>query len=120
MDFTRFKKSGDLFLPPSIQTLLNTYLVGNDQSVFYVNVWSLIHFLSGFILTYVFLYYTTYNTQTILISIFILHTLWEGWQLLITNTPYDYRGAVDIVTDTIFFLMGYRLTIHVVLETKRI
>lgn len=120
MDFTRFKKSGDLFLPPSIQNRLNRYIVGNDDSVFYVNVWSFVHFLSGVILTYLFLHYTKYNTRTILIYVFIIHLLWEGWQLLITNTPYNYRGAVDIITDTLFFLMGYRLAVHVVLSTERI
>lgn len=112
MDFTRFKHSGDLFLPSSIQNILNTYLVGHEHSVFYVNVWSLVHLLSGFILTYAFLYYTAYETHIILQYVLLIHMLWEYWQLLITNTPRTVRGAVDIVTDTIFFLMGYILAIH--------
>ena len=38
---------------------------------------------------------------------FVIHTIWEAWQVLITRTPNTQRGKVDTVVDTVLFLLGF-------------
>ena len=91
-------QSGDLFLPPRFRMVLETYLIGDDSSLFYVTYWTLIHFMSGIFVAYLKASYLTG---------FLLHTLWEAYQILITNTPFHtLRGRVDILTDTAAFILG--------------
>jgi len=90
---------GDLFLPQPVKSFLETYLVGNDQSLVYVTLWTVVHFFSG-VLTAQFL-------TTSLSVAFWIHTAWEVLQLVIKNTPWTVRGFVDILVDTGFFLGGF-------------
>jgi hypothetical protein len=95
--------SGDLFLPKPVKEFLEQYWIGDDNSLFYVTWWTFIHFMSG-ILTGLFL--LQYKNNYYLHG-FALHTLWEFWQILGKNTPYwTLRGRIDIVTDTIAFMIG--------------
>ncbi len=96
-------RSGDLFLPKSVRTFLEYYHIGNDRTVLYVTNWSIVHFLSGILTGYVLIgwnvpYYTTG---------FIIHTLWEFWQIYIGMTPWKTpRGQMDIFVDTAMFMAG--------------
>jgi len=98
-------RSGDLFLPQNLRRILDFYLIGNSQSLFYVNVWSIVHFLSGIIAgSLVYQYHPRANYY---FSLFVLHSIWELWQVFILNTKYwTTRGLIDILTDTIFFMSG--------------
>lgn len=95
-------RSGDAFLPRSILDYLEVYLIGNATSAFYVNVWSLVHFLSGVL--------TASLITPSLKTGFWIHTAWEFWQIFIGMTKYTtQRGAIDVVMDTAFFMAGMGL-----------
>ena len=98
-------RSGDVFLPASVRAVLETYHIGNDKSLFYISNWSLVHFVSGivtgYILTTYFRGWPYYTTG------FVVHTLWELWQIFIGMTKWKTtRGQIDIVVDTVMFMLG--------------
>jgi hypothetical protein len=92
--------SGDLFLPKPIRSFLEVYHLGNDRSLIYINNWSLLHALSGVLVAW-FL-----NTPDPYWTGFLIHSVWELWQLLVRNTPWSLRGLIDIGMDTLFFMAG--------------
>lgn len=95
-------RSGDLFLPKPVRAVLEYYYIGNDKSVFYITNWTLIHFLTGLWMAS-FLYG---NPQIYLIA-FLIHTIWELWQIYGGNTPIGtLRGVVDVFVDTGAFMLG--------------
>lgn len=106
MDLTKYKDMGDLFLPTEIRDFLETYLIGSDKSVFYVSIWSIIHLISGIFTGYYLIDYKKYAFKESLYIGFILHTMWEFWQYIITNTPRSLRGLVDTIVDTVLFMFG--------------
>jgi hypothetical protein len=97
--------SGDLFLPKSVRTFLEQYWVGNDRSLVYITNWSLIHLVSGILTGYILkTYWPTYGYYW---TGFLIHSVWELWQILVKNTPYwTLRGRVDVVMDTVLFMFG--------------
>lgn len=102
-------RSGDLFLPPKYVNLLDTYIVGTDTSVFYINYWTFLHFLSGVFLVWLTPYPDHYALQFV-----IVHTIWEMWQIAIGMTPMNLRGFLDILMDTIAGMVGVYVTLHFV------
>ena len=91
-------QSGDLFLPYSFRRKLEYYIIGSDTSLFYVTFWTIIHMLSGVFLAY-------FNVSYL--NGFIIHTAWELLQIAVKNTPiYKLRGQIDVITDTVFFMLG--------------
>ena len=91
-------QSGDLFLPYWFRRRLETYIIGSDTSLFYVTFWTIIHFMSGVFVAFVGFSYLTG---------FWIHTAWEILQIVVRNTPiHKLRGRVDIITDTVFFMLG--------------
>lgn len=98
-------RSGDAFLPKPVRSFLEIYLAGNDRSLLYVNIWSLVHLLSGVLTGWILT--TRYPDYDYYWTGFWVHTLWETWQVLVRNTPYwRWRGRLDVVTDTLFFMGG--------------
>jgi hypothetical protein len=92
-------KTGDLLLPKSLRRNLETYVVGNEKTSVYVTYWSVIHFVSGLLIVYFF--------DTSYWNGFLIHTVWEIYQILIRNTPiHTLRGKLDIVMDTTLFMLG--------------
>jgi hypothetical protein len=92
--------SGDLFFPKPIREVLETYLIGNDTSLFYINLWSFMHLLSGVLFSLV--------SNSSLQDYVVIHTTWELWQIYIKMTPiHTVRGAIDIFTDTIMGIIGF-------------
>ena len=95
--------SADLFLPTKVQKVLGHYYVGSDTSVFYLTNWSVLHFLSGIATAY----FLQSHTKHIYWISFLIHTLWELWQILVRKTPIGTRrGQIDTVVDTILFMFG--------------
>jgi len=90
-------RSGDVFLPKSVRDVLERYYVGSDTSLVYFTNWSLVHFFSGMVVAY---FTKSY------IKGFLLHSVWEFWQIIIRNTPLSLRGLIDIGVDTIMFMLG--------------
>jgi hypothetical protein len=106
MDWSRFKGSGDLFLPVNFNKILKTYLIGSDDTLFYITVWSIIHLISGICTALFFIQYTKFSVKYGLFTGFIIHSIWEAWQLLITNTPKTLRGYMDMLIDTLLYMLG--------------
>lgn len=92
-------KTGDLLLPKSVRRNLETYVIGSDRTLFYVTYWSLVHFVTGFGLVYLFNISYLFG--------FLIHTVWEIYQILVRNTPFHtLRGKLDVVVDTALFMAG--------------
>lgn len=112
--------SGDLFLPPSIKKVLDKDIIGSRKNTFYFSGWSIMHFISGIITGYIYLLYTNkpQNTNKYYYSMFIIHTIWELWQILIgMSNPLNITGhnnIVDIISDTIYFMLGCYLVIKTI------
>ena len=104
--------TGDLFLPKKVNIFLRIYIIGNDNSYFYLNYWSMVHFMSGIIFGFLIDKYLLTPESNKLINnyyfkAFILHTYWELWQIFIENTDITTtRGTVDTIVDTVFFMSG--------------
>ena len=101
--------SGDVFLPESIKTILGTDLLGDSKKTFYVSGWSIVHFINGILFGYLYLYFNG-NRKLYFYKMFILHTMWELWQMLIgMSNPYKLTGRsniIDTLMDTVFFMLG--------------
>jgi hypothetical protein len=107
IDWSRFRDSGDLFLPPQIQTFLQTHLIGTPTSVFYITYWSILHIISGVFVGMLLGRFKSISAPVAFLTALLIHTLWEAWQVLITRTPNTVRGKVDTVVDTVLFMIGF-------------
>jgi hypothetical protein len=101
--------SGDAFLPEKVKNILGMDLIGTSKKTFYVSGWSIVHLMSGIIIGYLYLYFKG-DARLYTFKLFIIHTLWECWQMLIgMSTPYKLTGRsniIDTIMDTIFFMLG--------------
>jgi hypothetical protein len=105
-------RSGDLFAAARVRRFLETFLVGSYQSPVYLTYWSVLHFVSGVLTAYVLVeldpaFLPKVSPYWVGLS---LHTLWEGWQMLIgMSHPLrltGHNGIVDIAMDTALFMAG--------------
>lgn len=110
-------RSGDAFAPEKIRRFLSQFLIGTNTSLFYLNYWSIIHFLSG-ILTGLFLIRFTRSIKEYYGLGFLIHTLWETWQFIIGMSVYKgtnlLRQSIDTVVDTILFMAGMVLYMYII------
>lgn len=106
----RFRDAGDLYLPTSLKTFLDTYIIGSDESQFYLNYWSLVHLAAGILITYYLLERGLFGIWLVLVAA-IIHTLWEVLQYLVENTPRTRRGLNDFFIDTVMFLIGVSMMV---------
>jgi hypothetical protein len=103
-----FYKSGDIFLPKEIRNILDYTFVGSisPYKSFYINGWSLLHMLSGILVASIFLK----DDPRIYIKSFVIHTVWELWQVYIgMANPFTLVGKsslIDSIVDTIFYMFG--------------
>jgi hypothetical protein len=111
-------RSGDAFLPARIRQFLRTYIVGGPTTTFYLNYWSVVHFMSGMLFAAVyhpFLFTSMKPTTELYLAGFLVHTLWELWQIVIgMSRPFLMAGNnnfLDVIIDTILFMAGIRLFI---------
>jgi hypothetical protein len=102
--------SGDAFLPENIKNILGTDLIGTSEKTFYVSGWSIVHLINGIIIGYIYLHYLNGDSRLYTLNLFIIHTIWEFWQMLIGMAkPYKLTGRsnlIDTIMDTIFFMVG--------------
>lgn len=103
-------KSGDAFLPSRTVKFLYQYIIGNDTSLYYINLWHGMHFLSGVLFSLFHLF--VYSFQHPFVVYITIHSLWEIWQVYIGMTVPNLRGFIDILNDTFFGELGSYLTIH--------
>lgn len=109
-------KSGDLFLPTKVRNFLEYYYIGNKESVFYITNWSFIHFLSGILFAY---FFRKFGATEILIIVFLIHCIWETWQIYGKNTPIQTaRGRVDTAVDTLLFMTGATVFLKFIAKKK--
>ncbi len=107
--------SGDFFLPTPIKKTLDKDIFGSSKNTLYFSGWSIVHFLSGVLVGYIYLY-LGYNSKKHIYyyKLIIIHTIWELWQMLIgMSKPYNLTGPsniVDTVFDTIYFMLGAYIT----------
>jgi hypothetical protein len=101
--------SGDAFLSEKVKNILGTDLIGTSKKTFYVSGWSIVHFINGIIIGYIYLYFKG-DSRFYTFKLFIIHTIWEFWQMLIgMSKPYKLTGRsnlIDTIMDTIFFMSG--------------
>jgi len=111
--------SGDVFLPEFIRNILGKiiYKYPNSKTkyTFYIQGWTFIHFFNGIICGYLYLYFG-YTKKYYFITMFIIHTLWELWQILIgMSKPLTIIGrnnSIDTLVDTSAFLFGSYLILQ--------
>lgn len=101
--------SGDVFLPKNIQNILKKGFYFDSTSTFYINGWTFLHFISGLIVGWVYLYLKK-PIDNYFLKLFIIHTIWELWQILIgMSHPFKITGnsnILDIIIDTLAFMLG--------------
>lgn len=105
--------SGDVFLPKSVRDFLSIMLFKypnvKDDYVFYIQVWSIVHLVSGVVFGYLYLKFGG-SAMNYYYNALIVHTLWELWQIIIgMSKPLMLSGrnsSVDIVVDTVMFMLG--------------
>jgi hypothetical protein len=100
-------RSGDLFLGERARRFLETFLLGNYSTPVYITYWSVLHLLSGVAFAYV---CAQYSLQSPYVLGFLVHGAWELWQIAIgMSHPLrltGHNGLVDILMDTLLFLVG--------------
>ena len=113
MDYKLLKNiiynSGDVFLPDNIKKILSYDIIGSHKKTFYISGWSIVHFINGIVFGYLYLF-LKYDKKYYIIKLFMLHTLWEFWQIIIgMSRPYSLSGRsnlIDTIVDTIVFMGG--------------
>jgi VanZ family protein len=116
----RFSKlllnSGDVFLPSRVISVLNTFLYNTPNNSFYINGWSILHLFSGILLGLLYLFLGK-EDALFYFHLFILHTIWELWQVFIGMAkPWRRTGdsnIIDSVVDTGMFMMGAYVALSV-------
>jgi hypothetical protein len=104
-------KSGDFFLPPSVKRILDLSIYKSYNYSFYIEVWHIVHFITGFLLGLIFIKcgYGR-NLTKYLWDLFIIHTVWEYWQVYIgMSHPLRltyHNNLLDIIFDTFVFMSG--------------
>jgi hypothetical protein len=104
------KLSTDLFLPRQIIDILDINFIGDTTKTFYINGWSVLHFLSGVIIA---IFFNKYKPVHPYLRAFAIHSIWELWTIAIgTSKPYTVVGKsnlIDILVDTLLFMIGFSI-----------
>lgn len=102
-------RSGDFFFSREIRQFLHTFIYGSYESTIYITYWSVLHFISGILTSYVLKTYMPYIIHSYVVG-FILHSLWEVWQVYIgMSRPWNWKGHngfTDLFLDTGLFMAG--------------
>ncbi len=101
-------RSGDLFATKPIRRFLETFLYGSYNDTVYVTYWSIMHMISGIVFAKIVTLWK-FTNQPYLVG-FLVHTVWELWQVWIgMSKPTSFVGhnnIVDTILDTGFFMAG--------------
>lgn len=100
--------SGDFFLPKPIKQMLDKHIYDTPTKLLYVNGWTFIHFISGILFGMLYLYLgKRTDFYYYYYYLFIIHTIWELWQMLIGMTKiWELTGIIDTLMDTFVFMLG--------------
>ena len=102
-------KSGDFFIPQTIKKVLDILLYKSSNYSFYIEVWHIVHLMSGFLMGLIYIH-LGYNINTYFWNLFIIHTIWEYWQVYIgMSKPLRltyHNNLIDILFDTFIFMVG--------------
>lgn len=114
--------SGDVFLPQRVRDFLGTFLYKSPNFVFYIQWWTIVHFINGIIFGFLYLY-LGYSKQNYYISQLVIHTLWEMWQVFIgMSKPWMLSGRnslVDTMVDTSVYMIGAFVAYKIFGESNR-
>ncbi len=107
-------KSGDLFLPKRVVRFLDQGFY-DSQERFYINFWTVLHFLSGIIIGKMVSMHTM-NKLHYFGTCIAIHTSWEVWQVYIGMAkPWNLSGSsnlIDSFIDTAAFVFGTIIVFH--------
>ncbi len=101
------------FLPKQVRDILGTMLFKypnvEEDYIFYIQGWSIVHFISGVLFGYLYLK-LGWSLINYYYNALLVHTLWELVQIS-TRVSNHFRlsgsnSFVDIVVDTILFMFG--------------
>ena len=102
-------KSGDFFIPQSIKKVLDILLYKNFNYSFYVEIWHIVHFFSGILIGLIYIH-LGYSKDAYLWNLFIIHTVWEYWQVYIgMSKPLRltyHHNLFDMIFDSFLFIVG--------------
>jgi hypothetical protein len=111
--------SGDIFLPAPIKKMLDKYIYTTSNNSFYINGWTFLHYFSGMIIGAIYLYLGKKISFYYYYKLFIIHTIWELWQMLIgMSKPWKLTGhsnLIDTFVDTFVFMLGAYVTLQIYL-----
>lgn len=92
-----------IFVPDNIKKLLAIDLIGSYDGYYYVNGWSIIHFISGLIFGLIFIHLDIDSNENHL----YFHSAWELFQIIIGDTDLTkFSKIIDVILDTIFYMIG--------------
>lgn len=115
-------KSGDFFLPKPIKEFLDKSIYQTSNYSFYINGWSFVHYFSGMLVGAIYLYIGK-RMDFYYYYLFIIHTIWELWQMLIgMSKPWKLTGdsnLIDTFVDTIVYMLGAYITLHLYYNIKK-
>ena len=101
--------SGDVFLPEQVREILLKGIYFDNTKTLYINGWTFVHFISGILCGYLYLYLNK-PIENYYFKLFIIHTIWELWQMLIgMSKPWKLTGnsnLLDTIVDTLVFMFG--------------
>ena len=101
--------SGDFFMPQPVKKVLDTLLYKSYSYSFYIEIWHIVHLVTGFLLGIGYIY-LGYNKKSYYLNLFIIHLIWEYWQVFIgMSHPLRlsyHNNLIDILVDTIIFMIG--------------
>ena len=106
--------NGEILLPDSVKDTFGSDITGSSKKTFYISGWSVIHFINGLFVGFIYLFFK-YDIKRYIIMMLIIHTLWESWQSIIgIAKPYKLIGRnniIDSIMDTILFMLGAYITL---------
>lgn len=101
--------SGNFFVPQPVKKVLDILLYKNYNYNFYVEIWHIAHFVTGFLLGLIYIY-LGYNMKSYYSNLIIIHIIWEYWQVYIgMSKPLRltyHNNLIDILFDTFIFMVG--------------
>jgi hypothetical protein len=102
LPFDRLNNIVSSIIPNHIVSQLNMIWISNPY--IYINTWSVFHFMWGSIMPFVI------GPNRPLYALFI-HTVWEGIEYILAygGHPLFVEEAVDILWDTLLYMIGYMI-----------
>ena len=110
--FDRLNNIVNSIIPNHIVKQLNMIWISNPY--IYINTWSVFHFIWGSITPFII------GPNRPLYALFI-HTVWEGIEYILAygGHPLFVEEAVDILWDTLLYMIGYMIISKVLIYSNK-